>query len=138
MNKAATLRSVQDGTTVTFRDAARSRYEPGVGKFVVHVRGPAIEASATVDGYMSEGLPRLFREMARSWTGWKGAKEWQSLEGELKLSAESDSLGHVTLRVSLRSGHYAYGWRIEIGLLLEAGQLEDTAHAIESWYAQYR
>ena len=64
----------------------------------------------------------LFQEMARDWKGWSGKKEWAALEGELRLTATSDSSGHITVAVylSYQSGDFTASATIS----LEAGQLD--------------
>ncbi len=44
-----------------------------------------------------------FSDIAENWRGWDGVKQWNSLEGELQISSESDSLGHITMDITLES-----------------------------------
>jgi len=69
----------------------------------------------------------FFDDMAGSWRGWRGPKDWTSYEGDLQFSATSDGKGHVFLRVKLAAGASDDLWRAETQLLLEAGQLEAYA-----------
>ena len=81
------------------------------------------------------GIPLLFAAGAREWKGWIGDKAWNSVEGELELAMRVDRLGHVTLKVCLRSdGGAPDRWQLEAELALEAGQLDATAAAMaELW-----
>jgi hypothetical protein len=90
--------------------------------FLAEVRHAGLHATARVGSYLSGGLGDFFSGLAADWTGWAGAREWGSLEGELTLRAESDRTGHVYLRVRLRRGAPAE-WEVEVALVLEAGQL---------------
>ena len=102
--------------------------------FVAELRGLNLSAQARVGTYMSAGLAKMFAEMAASWRGWTGTKSWNSLEGELHLTAEADRTGHVTLTAELREGMPPV-WTVVLLLTVEAGQLEDlarSAHAFEA------
>lgn len=87
---------------------------------------PGLDAQARVGSYMCEGLGDFFAGMADDWKGWSGSRTWASLEGELRLSAESDRTGHVYLGAHLHDGAPAR-WTVELGLIVEAGQLERLA-----------
>lgn len=94
--------------------------------FLAELRGLNLTARARVGIYMSSGLAALFAEMAAQWRGWSEAKSWQSLEGELRLSAESDRTGHICLTVTLCEGAPAV-WSVVAEITLEAGQLDIVA-----------
>ena len=72
----------------------------------------------------------LFQEMARDWKGWPGTKEWRALDGELSITASSDSVGHITLitEMSYQSGDFL----LSATITLEAGQLEQVFRAVNS------
>jgi hypothetical protein len=74
------------------------------------------------------GIARLFSEAAREWKGWTGAKVWESIEGELRLELRINHLGHVFLRVRIRSDPgEADRWQLDAELGLDAGQLDGVA-----------
>jgi Family of unknown function (DUF6228) len=66
----------------------------------------------------------FFEDLARHWKGWEGEKRWCSVEKDFVLSAAFDSVGHVMLQVTLRSGPYDDDWIVETALTIESGQLE--------------
>ena len=68
----------------------------------------------------------LFEDLAANWRGWLGRKEWRSLEGELRLTAECDRLGHVWITTELGQGSPA-AWTATLVVLVEAGQLDGLA-----------
>ncbi len=78
----------------------------------------------------------LFADMAARWSGWPDAPTWDSLEGELSLSCTQDRLGHVAIRVELRSGHMDDAWRVEATVMAEAGQLEAIGHRAASFFGR--
>ena len=55
--------------------------------------------------------------------GWRGKKEWEALG--LRLAAQHDGLGHVTLDVTLEADYAsADRWRVGASLALDAGALD--------------
>ena len=93
---------------------------------IAKVSGTGLQAGAPVYTYMSQGIGQYFGDLANNWKGWQGKKEWSSLEGELKLKASCDHLGHIFLSVHLINGAPPI-WEIQADLTLEAGQLENLA-----------
>ena len=77
----------------------------------------------------------FFKDLANHWRGWKGIKDHQSLEGHLRIEAETaDSLGHIRLRMYLRGVDVPDQWSAEISLIVEAGQLDDLAHKAGAYF----
>ncbi|MFN2556429.1 MAG: DUF6228 family protein [Nitriliruptorales bacterium] len=79
-----------------------------------------MHATTAVYTYGDDGLPDFFRALAESWRGWEGKREWNSLEGQLNFDAESDRLGHVTLRASLRPSAYPHTWSAALSLSIDS------------------
>ena len=72
----------------------------------------------------------FFEDLADSWRGWEGQREYRSLEGELTLAAAHDGLAMVTLAVQM-SQPSPPGWSAAADLELGAGaDLEAQARAI--------
>ncbi len=96
--------------------------------FWVRITDHHLSAIGQVDAGNDEYGPfhpaGLFARMSERWSGWPGALTWSSLEGELSLSCTQDPLGHVAIRVELRSGPMADDWRAQATIMTEAGQLE--------------
>ena len=126
MAESVTLKSAHDGTSLEL-------FDRGGGYFRARVVGPNVEATATVYEYEPAHLKQFFADLAGNWKGWKGKKEWQSLEGELAMRATIDSAGHISLSVHLRSGSYPFDWKLTAVILLEAGQLDRIAHAVAAF-----
>jgi hypothetical protein len=136
LSKRITIKSASDGKK--FELSWPEPHESFTNYVKVWVIGLSCDVSADVDLHMSEPLPRFFQSLANSWRGWEGEKKWASLEEELKLSASIDHTGHVKLRIQLKSGHYAYDWRLETAVQLEAGQLEALAQEMTQFFASGR
>ena len=80
-----------------------------------------------------DGLVLFFRDLASSWRGWDGEKEYASLEGGLAISATHDGLGTVSLRVQLRQP-WPPEWSAEA--VLDVGvdaDLEAQVRSIDEW-----
>jgi hypothetical protein len=131
-NTDAVIRSVKDGTTLTFRllDTARPKDEET--SFEVTVEGPDIRARMIASTYYAGSPALLFRKIAKNWKGWEGESKWATLESEFTMIARSDSLGHVTLEVALRSDSYPPEWKMSSLLHLEAGSLDSISRSVSS------
>ena len=116
------LRAREDGAVLTFAVTSRSKEEIS---FDVFVRTPSFSGRAAASTYVSGSPAALFREMARDWKGWKEPKTWADLENRVKLSATSDSTGHIHFVVELRGPDYDS--RLKAILVYEAGQLDRMA-----------
>lgn len=94
----------------------------------VTLEGPDLRASRQVyEGY-DEGftsLARYFGDLAANWRGWKGSRDFESIEGDLRVRATHD--GHVNLRVSLWESTVPSGWRVETEVRLDAGDALSAA-----------
>jgi hypothetical protein len=90
-------------------------------------------SSAKVYIYEPHSLAALFEELAASWKGWEGAKEWSSVEGDFSLSCKSDGLGHVAIEVTLKSGLYEDDWCVKAVIHVEAGQLDEITGKVSEF-----
>ncbi|MDQ3685222.1 MAG: DUF6228 family protein [Acidobacteriota bacterium] len=90
-------------------------------------------SSAKVYIYEPHSLALLFEELATSWKGWEGAKEWSSVEGDFSLSCKSDGLGHVAIEVTLKSGLYEDDWRVKAVVHVDAGRLDEIARKVSQF-----
>jgi hypothetical protein len=79
-------------------------------------------------------LDAFFRGLADSFRGWKGAKEWATYEGGLRLSCTADRLGHISMVVELHERSGPDGWCLQGEVPLEAGQLEQLAAAVARFF----
>jgi hypothetical protein len=79
------------------------------------------------------GLTGYFAALATDWRGWAGERRWTSLEGDLTLVAEHDSLGTVTLTTRLRTEAFAtHRWDASAELVLDAGALDRLARQADA------
>ena len=130
--------SLRDGDSFEIRSSERGarlqlrRYQSGL---IAEFDSPGLSSATQV--YLLGGcdhLDRFWRDLAENWRGWEGTRSWQSLEGDLELSATSYRLGHVALEVRLEEGA-PFQWRVHGKLSLDAGQLDRIAAAARAFCA---
>ena len=123
------IKSSVDDTVLSIKDIHRDK-SGELQDYRVCATRTGLESNAKVCGYLSDGfidfLIDLDETMSRN-NGWSGEKSWTSLEGEFDLSATSDSLGHVTLIATIKSGHYDLDWVLHVGLELDAIKLSELS-----------
>jgi hypothetical protein len=84
-------------------------------------------ASAVVVHHYASGfqdLAEFFAQHAQDWRGWEGVREWNSLEGDLKIEARHE-YGHVQLRVTVRKALPDWGndgWVATGDLTIDPGE----------------
>ncbi len=95
-------------------------------------------ASRTVQQDYASGFADLadyFERLAQDWKGWRGSREWRSLEGELQISAVHD--GHIRLELELR-GPFPQDWLVRCEIALEPGeQLSAAATDLRAFANSY-
>ena len=64
-------------------------------------------------------LATFFESLTDNWRGWTGTRQWESLEGQLRIAATHD--GHVRLRVTIRAEH-PNDWRATGTVTIDAGE----------------
>jgi hypothetical protein len=124
MHKEFEILCSNTGSTLIFRGEVPTQHSGFKGdKFGIAIKSNHLSANVDVYDINHESWPKFFVDLACHWRGWIGEKSHGSLEGDLEISATSDSLGHITLRVTLRS----YDWKAIETFYVEAGQLETIA-----------
>ena len=107
-----------------------------VDSYAVELRASNFSACTVVEnpGY---GNPpsQLLKELAANWRGWKGVKSWLALEGELKIEATCDALGHVTLSFTIPAYSGQKQWTASAKVVCEAGQLEALAKEAQAFFS---
>ncbi len=126
MHPTVVIKSSHDGTSLQFSDYVGDYFEASL-------HGAGFQGRGRVYAEEPSHMGAFFRDLATHWQGWKGQKQWGSLEGELQFTATSDSTGHTTLGVRLRSGPYPFDWILTAALLVDAGQLESIANKMEEF-----
>jgi hypothetical protein len=71
------------------------------------------------------GLEAFLADLAKQGEPWAGTRQWQSIEGDFKLSATCTALGNVVFNVELYGLQGATEeWGVIAGIDYELGQLE--------------
>jgi len=122
------IQSADGSGGLMFYDRSPTDGDEPIESFWVQVTDLHLSAACQVyAGYEPSHPASLFADMARRWSGWPGELDWNSLEGELGLLCSHDRLGHISIRVALRSGFMPYDWRVTATVMSEAGQLEEIS-----------
>ena len=102
----------------------------------VELKGLEVSASAAVWAYTdADGINDLFQELGGLEVPWQGERSWISIEGDFSLFATCTSLGSVTFRVEIRGSQGApEEWRVNAGLVVEFGQLEQIARSSNAFF----
>jgi Family of unknown function (DUF6228) len=130
--ESVTIKSSSSGNTLRLSNPKPPGSRYPVESICVELRGREIAASSSqVYLYQPYDLVEFFEDLARHWKGWEGEKRWCSVEDNFVLSATSDSLGHVSLGVTLRSGPYDEDWTVETAVTIDSGKLENVAGEIK-------
>lgn len=100
------------------------------------LRVPGLVAEKThVAGHYAvtfNDLIDFFKALSADWRGWQGERSYDSLEGDLRLTATHDGR-HVRLAVTLRQSAVADGWSASAVLSVDPGeQLSAIASDVEA------
>lgn len=92
------------------------------GTAAVELALPGLTASAVIHEYTERANPlvQYFQDLSDHWRGWSGAKEYESLEGDLRLSAQHT--GHVIITAQLRSFIEPAEWTAEGEFRIDPGE----------------
>jgi len=100
----------------------------------VNLKDREIAASSSqVYIYEPYALAFFFDDLAAQWKGWEGEKLWHSVEEDFALSCTSDGLGHVAMKVTLKSGPYKDDWCVQAIIHVDAGKLEELASKVKEF-----
>ena len=97
--------------------------------FHVSIENPIFSGTVRAWGYTdAHGLVRLFDSLAKDWKGWNGNRDWETIEGEFKISCSHDGLGHIRMSVEIQQDFGSdEPWKLKAGLIVDAMQLDQIA-----------
>ena len=125
---SVTIRSSRDGTELILS----TEDFPASEKLDVSLVGPSCSARLATSTYYSGSPALLFRSLAANWRGWAGELSWCTLEGEFKMTATSDKLGHIELLAEIKSDACPRDWELKARVYLEAGALEQLYRSVSA------
>jgi len=103
--------------------------------FVVEFQSLQLRAVRAVCGLSDpQGVAQLFKDAAAYSRPWPGQLRYQSLEGELTLSATCSSLGAVSLIAELMRIGIKEEWSVIATIGIEYGQLPAIAARAERFF----
>lgn len=105
-------------------------------EYDVRWKSHLLDAETHVYDIQPQGWSSFFRELAESWRGWRGVKQHESLEHQIRLAATSDLTGHIRIEVVMRDSCNGQ-WSVQVSLVLEAGQLEAIALEASDYFGQW-
>lgn len=126
--ESVTIRSCRDGTELTLS----TEDFPASEKLDVSLSGPCCSAHLATSTYNNGSPALLFRKVAAKWRGWDGELWWSTLEGDFKMTATSDRLGHIALLVEMKSDACPRNWELKARLDLEASALEQLYRSVSA------
>lgn len=122
---------------VTF-DSRRFDQSGWLTAYAITLEARGLRATREVENLPYGSSPaKIFGELAKEWSGFKGQKEWGAIEGEFNLSASSDSIGHITLVVEILPSYALPFWSAELSIEIEAGQLERIASDAREFFNDF-
>jgi hypothetical protein len=97
------------------------------GDFDITVETPTLKATKRVSIYHyvpNNGFVDFFQNLASHEKPWDGEVIWEPLEGDMKLCATCDPLGHVEFKIVLRKGfNSSDSWSLECSISVDFGML---------------
>ena len=95
--------------------------------FDVKVETPNLKATKKVNIYdygPTNGFVDFFQRLASHKKPWTGEEIWEPLEGEMKLRATCDALGHVGFDITLKDGFNSNpSWSLDCFMSFDFGDL---------------
>jgi hypothetical protein len=122
----AVIKSSESGNRLVF---ANKRGE----NFDVCYESPAITLRRTVWAY--DDFPFLvgfFQKIATNWKGWDKQIEWSSIEGEFRITATSDNLGHALLVIVISQYDDFEDWSANVKLRINTTQASDIVKGLKA------
>ena len=131
MGRELVLTSAEDGAILRL-----SCPDESWGSVTVNAQGNDFAVSAPLYVDMAPSLPEFLEKISASPAAAGGYTPWESLEGELRLEAERDALGHIFLVYHLRSSDIGSNrwWSFTGRLVLELGAMPDLCKSARRFW----
>lgn len=115
------IKSVDSDLKFTFTDIVKD-------SFKIIISSNSLNTVREVYSFTdSDGIAKLLEELASKSTPWPGREEWESLEGEFKISATCNHFGHVKFCIEIHQIGSDEDWSVNAELKTEFGQLPKIA-----------
>jgi hypothetical protein len=77
----------------------------------VRIEAAGLSCSQGAMTYGDDGIRAFFAELARDWRGWRGTRQWHTIEHDLAIEATHTGR-KIDLGFTLRPGAYPANWRL--------------------------
>lgn len=133
-SKSVTIKSSRNPAELQISERSGVSLSDRLEHYFVNLKHKDFTVSTKVYAFQPNGetCQDYFDDLANNWKGWTGKKEWSSFEGEFTISSETDSLGHIEMKVALDSFD---NWNAQISINIDAGQLENISLAIKRFFS---
>ena len=91
------------------------------------------EVYAYTDSY---GFADMMESLASHEKGWQDERQWETIEGEFKVSAACSKLGKVTFEIELSHYGCSEEWILKTQLNSELGQLPKLAKSARAFFGE--
>ncbi|WP_410254105.1 DUF6228 family protein [Paracoccus aminovorans] len=124
------MKSTTSGASLCFSERSAEYFN-------VTIETPNLTATKKVciyDYASSNSFVDFFQRIALNTRPWAGEDVWETLEGEMRLRATCDALGHVRFEITLRD--YSLDWSLVCSMLFDFGMLPQHAADAGRFMAQ--
>ncbi len=122
----------RDGTRLRLHTPRDPHGDGYIMQYECDLTEAGLHAVVTVTDQRPSGFIQFFAGMETQWRGWEGVISADSLEHNLSIEATRDGIGHVILKIIVRSNPYE-GFRVETSMVLDAGDLERLAKSAKNF-----
>ncbi|TFW15434.1 hypothetical protein E4L96_18240 [Massilia arenosa] len=112
------FKSSDDGAILRFVDGGIQ--SEGERDFIIELDARDFFGRARSSTFEVQSPADYFQRLAQYPRGWDNEEVWEDLDHNVRLTATSDKLGHVTFEVVLHGSHQhllRYAWTCELGTL---------------------
>lgn len=125
----------RDGLNILFCEPKRDA-TGWLERYRVYIETDGLTATVSVENPPYGTTPtRFFGELAKNWRGWKGELTWSAMEDELRLTAVSDSTGHITITAQIHPDICPSPWLARASVEVDAGELEQLERRFDAFFA---
>jgi Family of unknown function (DUF6228) len=97
-------------------------------------RADLVASHGDVISFEDIRLSDFLIDLSTSPRAWDGSRVWRSLGNELRVNATCDSLGHVTLTVTLQPRPWKPTWAATATLQYHLGDLNELGRKLGAWF----
>ena len=109
-------------------DPPGSQEPYGAWCYTAELNSKSLTATVKVYDHLPQRFREFFGQIAQDWRGWSGAREYESLEPMLKISATHNNIGRISFEGSLSAGaETMFDWTASQVLTVDPGAADSIA-----------